>query len=112
MIFDVYSWLLDDYLKYKSLIPPENLIELRFEEFEQNPVKELEKIYTNLLNEDFSKVQHYFSDYFKTQKGHKKNKYEVDAAEIDSIQKHWGKYIDMYGYELPEDIKIKTPAEE
>ncbi len=107
MIFDIYSWLQDDYLKNKSLIPPENLMELSFEEFEQKPVHEMEKIYTDLLKEDFSKVQHYFSEYFKTQKGHKKNKYTVDAAEIETIQKHWGKYIELYHFDLPSDMTIK-----
>jgi hypothetical protein len=107
LIFDVYKRLLDDYLKLKSLIPAENLMELRFEEFEQNPVNELEKIYSDLLKEDFSTVKQYFADYFKTQKSHKKNKYLVDAAEMDAIRKHWGKYIEMYNYDLPPDVTIK-----
>ena len=108
MIFDVYDRLLSEYLQLKSLIPHENLMEIQFEEFEKNPVKQLEKIYNNLLNEDFTKVKHFFSDYFKTQKGHKKNKYLVPADEIELIRKHWGKYIDMYGYDLPLDVKIKS----
>ncbi len=108
MIFDVYSWLLDDYLKYKTLIPPENLMELRFEEFEKNPVLESGKIYDQLLKEDFSKIKHHFSAYFQTQKSHKKNKYTVDAAEIETIRRNWGKYIEMYKYELPEDVTIQT----
>jgi hypothetical protein len=96
----------------KSLIPPENLMELRFEEFEKNPIGELEKIYINLLKEDFSKVKHFFSDYFKTQKGHKKNKYLVEATEIELIRKHWGKYIEMYGYDLPPDVTIKRNSKD
>jgi len=107
MIFDVYPRLIDSYLEQKSLIPPGNLMELRFEDFETNPVKEMEKIYAGLLKEDFSKVQQYFSDYFKTQKGHKKNMYLVDATEIELIRKHLGKYIEMYNYDLPPDVEIK-----
>lgn len=108
MIFDVYNRLMNDYLEQKSLIPAENLMELRFEEFEQNPVKEMEKIYNELLREDFSSVKSYFADYFKTQKGHQKNKYLVDAEEIDAIRKHWGKYLKMYAYDLPEDVQVKS----
>jgi len=108
MIFDVYNRLMNDYLEQKSLIPAENLMELRFEEFEQNPVKEMEKIYNELLKEDFSAVQSYFAKYFKTQKGHQKNNYLVDAEEIDAIRKHWGKYLEMYGYDLPEDVQVKS----
>jgi hypothetical protein len=107
MIFDIYLRLMDDYDKYKSLIPPDNLMEIRFEEFEKTPVKKIEDIYINLLKEDFSQIQQYFSDYFKTQKGHKKNKYLVEAAEIEQIKKHWKEYIERYNYSLPDDITIK-----
>jgi hypothetical protein len=107
MIFDIYNRLMDDFLEQKSLIPAGNLMEIRFEEFEQNPVNEMEHIYSNLLNEDFAAVKQYFSKYFNTQKSHKKNKYLVEAGTIEEIRKHLGKYIEMYGYELPEDIQIK-----
>jgi omega-hydroxy-beta-dihydromenaquinone-9 sulfotransferase len=108
MIFEVYNDLMNDYFKYKSLVPPGNLMELKYEEFEQEPLKEIEKIYSNLLNEDFSAVKHLFSAYFTTQKSHKKNKYLVEAETIAAIKKHLGRYIEMYEYELPEDIQIKT----
>jgi hypothetical protein len=107
MIFDVYGRLMNDYMEQKTLIPEGNLMELRFEEFEKNPVEELEKIYTNLFGEDFNAVKSNFSKYFKTQKDHQKNKYLVDAAEIEAIRKHWGKFIDLYGYDIPDDVQIK-----
>ena len=72
----------------------------------------MEHIYSILLKEDFSLIKHYFSEYFTTQKSHKKNKYLVEADTIAEIRKHLGKYIEMYDYELPEDIQIKTPAED
>jgi hypothetical protein len=84
-------------------------MEIRFEEFEQNPVKEMENIYLHLLKEDFSLVKNYFFDYFHTQKSHKKNKYLIEAETIAEIRNYLGKYIEMYDYELPDDIQIKTP---
>jgi hypothetical protein len=108
MIFYVYKELINDYSEQKTLIPWGNLIELRFEEFEENPVKEIEKIYSVLLKEDFFAVQHYFTDYSKTQKGHKKNKYLVDASEIELINRHLGKFIEMYHYDLPADVIVNS----
>jgi len=108
MIFDVYNRLMDNYLKQKSLIPAGNLMELRFENFEQNPLKEMENIYTNLLKEDFSMVKNKFAEYFNTQKSHKKNKYLVDENTIASIRKNLGKYMEMYNYDLPAEIQIKS----
>jgi len=112
MIFDVYNHLMDNYLEQKSLIPAGNLLEIRFENFEQNPLKEMENIYTYLLKEDFSKVKNNFSEYFSTQKSHKKNNYLVDENTIASIRKHLGKYMEMYLYELPAEIQIKSPEAE
>ena len=108
MIFDIYNRMMNDYLELKSLIPEGNLIEIRFEEFEQNPVNKMEHIYTNLLKEDFGDVKQYFSKYFNTQKSHKKNKYLVEAETIAEIRKNLEKYIEMYDYKLPDDIQIKT----
>jgi hypothetical protein len=108
MIFDVYKRLIDNYLNQKSLIPTGNLLELRFENFEENPLKEMENIYTNLLKEDFSKVKNHFIKYINSQKKHKKNNYRVDEKTIDSIRKHLGKYMEMYNYNLPAEIQINT----
>ena len=99
---------MDDYYRYKNLIPKENLMEIRFEEFESNPVKGVEDIYTKLYNEDFSAIKKYFAEYFKTQKSHRKNKYSVESDEIDLIKKRWKKYIDLYDYDIPEDVTIKS----
>ncbi len=112
MIFDVYNRLMDNYLKQKSLIPAGNLMEIRFEEFEQNPVKKMENIYTDLLKVDFSMVKNNFDEYFNTQKSHKKNNYLVDENTIASIRKNLGKYMEMYNYDLPAEIQIKSPEAE
>jgi len=50
IIFETYNQLMQDYQKQKVLIPEKNLMELKFEEFEQNPVEEIKKIYSTWLN--------------------------------------------------------------
>ena len=108
MIFDVYKWLMDDYLRQKDMIPAENLIELRYEDFEKDPVGESKKIYNNLLNEDFDSVKHHFSSYFSSIKGYKKNRYEIEQSTIEKIKTHFGKFMDIYSYDIPDDIIIKN----
>jgi hypothetical protein len=108
MIFDIYKRIMDDYLEQKSLIPEKNLLEIRYEDFEQQPVEYMKNIYNDLLDEDFEKIKHYFSDYFSSVKGHKKNKYEIDASIIERIKKEFGKYMEIYNYEVPEEIVIKN----
>jgi len=108
MIFEVYKQLMNDYLEQKELIPPENLVELRYENFEKDPVQESKKIYNNLLNEDFDSVKSHFSSYFSSIKGYKKNRYEIEQSTIEKIKTHLGKFMDIYNYDIPDDIIIKN----
>lgn len=107
MIFDIYDRLIQDYETHKSLIPEGNLMELRFEEFERDPVKAMEEIYSGLLKEDFAQVKSNFSAYFNTQKSHKKNKYLVDKGLLEEIKLKMGKYMEQKGFDIPEEISIK-----
>lgn len=110
MIIDVYNRVMHDYLEQKKRIPPENLIELQFEKFEKDPLTEIEKIYTQLWKEDFNPVKPYFSKYLESQKKHKKHMYELESAEIERLQEHFGKHIAYYGYgNLSELIITDTP---
>ena len=106
LIFDVYMRLMDDYHMQKTLIPKENLFELRFEEFEKNPVGLGGKIYTDLLQEDFAPVKKYFEEYLESIKDYQKNSYEIDAAAADLIRKHWGRFMDLYNYDIPGDVIV------
>ncbi len=107
MIFDVYKTIISDYLEQKSEIPEKNLIELKYEDFEMNPVEESRKIYDNLLNEDFDSVKNHFSEYFESIKGYKKNNYEIDLLTINKIKNELGKFMEIYNYDIPDDIIIK-----
>ena len=106
MIFDTYKKLINDYLEQKSLIPAENLYELRFEDFEQAPLTYLRKIYEKLYDDDFTSAEEYFRKYIDSQKSYKKNKYKIERAKIEIIKRHFGKYMELYGYDIPDDIEV------
>ena len=107
MIFDIYSRLLDDYTEQKALIPKENLLEIKYEDFEQSPSRLIRRIYSDLLQEDFDKVEKHYQTYFESIKGYVKNKYEIEKATIEEIKKQTARYMDIYGYDIPEEIIIK-----
>lgn len=107
MIFDVYKRFKHDYLEQRSLIPEKNLLELRYEDFEKDPVGESKNIYDNLLNEDFDKVKDHFSEYFESIKGYKKNRYEIDLSTINKIKERLGTFMETYDYNVPEELIIK-----
>lgn len=108
MVLDVYTQLMEDYQKQKSLIPTENLIELKFEQFEKQPLAEIERIYTQLWDEDFSAVKPYFDKYLDSQKQHKKNKYHIESSELETLTNSLEKFMKQYGYNLPPEVIISS----
>jgi len=108
LILDLYPRLMTDYQNQKNLIPPGNLMELRFEDFEKDPVNELKRIYNVLLNEDFDAVKPFFTSYFESLSGYSKNIYEVNNDTMNLVLKEWAHFMDLYNYKMPMDIKIKS----
>ena len=106
MIFDVYARLMDDYNAQKHLIPPGNLLELKFEEFEENPVEILNTIYTDLLKEDFGRVRETFTRYMETLKKYEKNTFAVRKNAVDAVSLHLKKFIANWNYTVPEEIMV------
>ena len=106
MILDVYLKLMDDYSRLKGLIPEGNLTELRYEDFEKDAEGELKRIYTVLLNQDFEGVRSHFEPYLKILSDYRKNRYTVSGSVINRVLNRWGRYMELYGYSLPDDIEI------
>jgi hypothetical protein len=81
-------------------------LEIRFEEFEQDPEKFLKIIYSDLFQEDYGKVKSQFREYLNSQNGYVKNTYEVDRHLVEEIEKHWGRYMKERNYKIPEELTI------
>jgi hypothetical protein len=103
-IFEIYSNLMDRYRRDKHLIPGEQLVEVRFEEFEEQPLAELERIYEHLKLDGFDAAVVNFKNYLHAQKNYQKNKYILSTKEIEKILLHWSEDIRERGYTPEEAI--------
>ncbi len=106
LIFDVFGRIIRDYEAQKDLIEKENLLEIRFEDFEKAPLRHLEEIYSELLEEDFEKCRDHLQTYLDQQRGYRKNEYQIPRKYYERIRRDWGFFIEAKGYELPENIKV------
>jgi hypothetical protein len=106
MILDVYVRMMDDYNAQKQLIPQGNLLELKFEDFEKNPVEILNTIYTDLLKEDFGRVRETLIQYLKSINKYEKNTYFVNKNTIRLVDQHLKKFIEGWNYKIPEEITV------
>lgn len=99
-IVETYKQVYGKYESEKHLIPEGHLVEVRFEDFEKDPVGKAEEIYKAIDLGDFDNVKGYMLKYADSKKGHKKNKYQYDQKTIDTVNANWKEAVDEWGYGL------------
>lgn len=83
-----------------QLIPKEQLVEIKYEDFEQEPLLHLENIYQELAIPGFSAAKPHFQEHIDSQAGYQKNKFNIRPELIARINQELGFYFDHYGYEM------------
>lgn len=98
-ILRTYMQLFERYEQDKALIPEGQLFELKFEDFEADPVGMTERIYRELGLEGWEQAKPAIVQYVGAKKGHKKRQYNYDPRTIELVESHWMKAIKRWGYE-------------
>ena len=88
-ILEVYSKLYHKYEEDKKFIPEGNLVEVKFEDYEQNAFDMTEDIYRKLSLPGFEESRAAIEAYVNKKKGYKKNKYQYKPETIELVEKHW-----------------------
>ena len=98
-ILYVYRQLYEAYQEQKKYIPEGNLYEVKFEEFEKNPLEITERIYRELNIPGWDEARPAIEAYINRKKGHKKNSYAYNSRTISMVNQAWGDILDTWGYE-------------
>lgn len=99
-IVKVYKDLYFRYQADKSLIPEGNLIEIKFEDFEQDALAMTRKIYDTLSLPGFEQARPAIEAYINKKKGYKKNKYSYAPATVETVEKNWDFALKDWNYSL------------
>lgn len=99
-IIKVYTDLYFRYQEDKKLIPEGNLIEIKFEDFEQNSLEMTQKIYETLSLPGFEKARPQIEAYINGKKDYKKNKYNYDPETVHIVEENWDFALKDWGYKL------------
>lgn len=99
-ILSIYTQLYQTYEREKVLIPEGNLFEMKFEDFEQNPMDITKEIYQSLNIPGFDEAEEAISQYLNKKKGYKKNVYKYNDRTVELVQKHWSFALDQWDYKL------------
>ena len=99
-VLRTYNLLFERYEKEKALIPEGHLVEVKFEDFEADPIGMTERIYQQLGLKGWEESRAAIAQYVGEKKSHKKRKYEYDPRTIQLVESHWMKAIEKWGYHL------------
>lgn len=99
-ILSVYSKLYHKYEEDKKFIPEGNLVEVKFEDYEQNAFDMTEDIYKKLSLPGFDEARNAIGAYVNKKKGYKKNKYQYKPETIELVEKHWSFALEQWDYKL------------
>lgn len=106
MILDLYPRILKDYLSDKSHINRNRIIEVRYEELVQNPMREIEKIYSIFDLSAFHKVQPVFQEYLKQQKEYKNSSYSIEQQELERVMSKFDFAMNHWNYSIPDELEV------
>ena len=85
-----YQSTIEGYLKNRSLIPPNQLIEISYKELDEAPVNTINKIYKSLKINGFKRVETKLTSYCNSLKDYKKNNFPALSIEDElSVRKKW-----------------------
>lgn len=99
-ILATYKGLFEKYESEKGLIPQGNLIEVRFEDFEKDPMAMAQEIYRSLSISGFEEARSGMEKYVTGHKGFKKNKYRYSDRTVSLVEENWRPALEKWGYSL------------
>ena len=94
----VYADMIRQYYLDKDKIPPQNLIEIRFEDFSKNTIDGLKKIYDQFGIPGFDEACRQFEVYMNEITDFKQSKYEITHETIQWVNEYAGDIVDRLGY--------------
>jgi len=98
LILQFFVQLVQRYLADRELIPPGNLVEVRFEDLEADPLAEVSRVYDTLGLPGFVSAEPRIRAYLDSVAGYQKNSYELTADVIEQVNRHWSFAFDVWGY--------------
>lgn len=100
IVFSTYIMIYENYFKEKNLIPNENLVEIRYEDFVADPFHQIENIYKALSFPEFENAKPHFTEELESYKHYSKNKFTMDEALASKIASRLKFAFDQFGYSI------------
>ena len=98
---EAYEAVVAKYLADRSLIPEGRLAETRFEDLDENPLGELERLYAELDLPGWDAARKEIEPYLESLSGFRKNRFDPDPETIRRVEERWGFALREWNYRPP-----------
>ena len=98
-ILYAYRRNMSRYLEHRSLIPEGDLVEIKFEDLEVDPIGQMRRIYEALSLPYWELLEPRLVDYLERLGPYQKNRYEVKCETVQRVNDAWGFAVETWGYE-------------
>jgi hypothetical protein len=95
-----FETMIQKYLDERHLIPSGNLIEVSFDELDNQPLQTVRKIYDTLQLPNLDKALPTIQSYLSTVTNYEKNKFELPGELKSEIRFRWAFAFKEWGYEV------------
>ena len=102
-ILDLYVEMFEKFFQEKDLIPEGNFVEIKYEDFIQDPVRGLNEIYQAISLEGFEESLSNFNSYLDSNKDFKRNEHTLDETLKAEIKDRWNLTFEKWGYNRLEE---------
>jgi hypothetical protein len=99
----LFAHMTKKYLQDKSLIPEENLVEVRYERFIAQPLRTVHSLYKKFNLDGYEGIEPTLKAYLATQKAIHKDSYTFSDSVKKKIENHWGFALAQYKYACPQE---------
>jgi len=106
-VLEGYQRMMEQLGHDKAHLPDNRFAEIRFEDLDCDPLKEIRRIYAQLELGDTDAVEPAIQEHLERVAGFRKTAFEPCEEQRTLVEQHWGPFIDRFGYR---PAKAETPS--
>jgi len=96
-VLETYARLMDAYDAQVAEVPAALRCEVAFEDLEQDPMAEVQRVWSALSLPDWPAAEPPIRAYAASIQDYSKNRFEIPEVTKTRVERHWGKWVLRYG---------------